>query len=59
MFEEMIQQMRDSVRGTVLDSMHDFISNDGKYPLALTQKQLWNLSVVVMKVHLRFHLKNI
>ncbi len=43
MFEEMIQKLRDSVRGIVLDSMHDYISNHGKYPLALTQKQVMEL----------------
>lgn len=43
MFEEMIQKLRDSVRGIVLDSMQDYISNDGKYPLALTQKQVMEL----------------
>ncbi|MFR0821681.1 MAG: hypothetical protein ACLSID_12075, partial [Lactococcus lactis] len=62
MFEEMIQQMRDSVRGNVLDSMHDFISDDGKYPLALTQKQVMELIgcgdestfAISFKEHLKF-----
>ncbi|WP_270245738.1 hypothetical protein [Lactococcus lactis] len=62
MFEEMIQKLRDSVRGIVLDSMHDYISNDGKYPLALTQKQVMELIgckdestfAISFKEHLKF-----
>lgn len=62
MFEEMIQQMRDSVRGTVLDSMHDLISKDSKFSLALTQKEVMELIgcgdestfAISFKEHLKF-----
>ena len=38
MFEEMIQKIRDSVRATILDCLHDFISKDSNYSLALSKK---------------------
>lgn len=62
MFEEMIQQLRDSIRGIVLDSIHDYISKDSKFSLILTQKEVMELIgckdestfAISFKVHLKF-----
>lgn len=43
MFEEMIQKIKDSVRATILDCLHDFISKDSNFSLALSKKEVMEL----------------